>query len=76
MLAGILNFNVPFSFDAAMLSFGAACEVTREITNTMSIGLRAGEGFPLFFEKDKELIRDIQFPMNLWPELAVEINFH
>lgn len=77
VLAGVPNFLVPLTFNAAMISFGGAVLVGRQLSDTLWIDLRVGAGFPLFFESgsDKEMIRDIQFPFNLWPECVLEFNF-
>lgn len=71
--AGIPNAGIPIGATAAMASFGASLLTRREFTERISADLRIGAGFPLFFEKDKDMIRDISFPFDLWPDLAFEI---
>ena len=74
-LAGIPNAGAPLTFDGAMVSFGGAVEVGRSITDRMALDLRLGAGFPLFFEEDTDMIRDIEFPFDLWPEAALSLRF-
>jgi len=77
ILLGIPNFLFPFTFDACMISFGGAVEIKRDITDSIDISLRAGAGFPLFFEVGGSgLIRDTQFPLNFWPEAVLSVGFH
>lgn len=73
--AGIPNTAVPFTFNAAMVSLGTSLLVRRRLTDRLNIDFRLGEGFPLFFEKDKDIIRDIHFPLNLWPDIMVGLSF-
>jgi hypothetical protein len=75
LLFGIPNFNVPFTFDALMISIGSALEVSRKISSSYELALRIGAGFPLFFEHDKPMVRDIQFPLDIWPELSLSMRF-
>ena len=76
LLVGIPNFLVPSSFNAAMLSLGGALEVERDISPSLTIALRVGAGFPLFFEEGKALVRDVRFPFGLWPEVVLSLGFH
>ena len=69
--AGIPNTGAPFTFDGAMVSVGASVLVRRSLTERLNFEFRLGEGFPFFFEKDKDIIRDTQFPLNLWPDIMI-----
>lgn len=73
--AGIPNVGTPLTFSGAMVSFGGSILTRYKISEKVSIDLRVGEGFPLFFEKDKNIIRHINFPFNLWPDLTFSVNF-
>ncbi len=75
ILAGIPNAVVPFSLNAAMVSFGASIVAGRRLTGTFSLDIRFGAGFPLFFERGKKMIRDIKFPFDLWPDAMIVLNF-
>jgi len=75
LLAGIPTAAIPLSFNAAMVSFGGSVVVGYNLSDSLCLDLRVGEGFPLFFEKDKEMIRDIHFPLDLWPDAAISLNF-
>lgn len=76
ILAGIPNISfVPVpSNPACMISFGASLLTGYSFTEKLMVYGRIGGGFPLFFEEDKEMIRDIGFPLGLWPDIAVGIN--
>ena len=73
--AGMPNASIPLTFNAAMVSFGGSILTRCKITDKVSIDLRVGEGFPLFFEKDKDIIRDINFPFDLWPDFTLGVSF-
>lgn len=73
--AGMPNAATLFTFNAAMVSFGGSILTRCKITEKVSIDLRVGEGFPLFFEKDKDIIRDINFPFDLWPDFTLGVSF-
>jgi hypothetical protein len=75
ILAGIPNAGVPFTFNASMVSFGLSLMVRYWWNEVFGIDLRVGAGFPLFFEKGKEIIRDVMFPLELWPDLVLGITF-
>ncbi|MBA7474407.1 hypothetical protein ES707_09759 [subsurface metagenome] len=75
LLAGIPTAAVPLSFNAAMVSFGGSVVLGYNLSDYLSLDLRLGAGFPLFFEKDKEMIRDIGFPLELWPDAVISLNF-
>ena len=75
LLLGVPNLLVPLTFNAAMVSLGGAVVVGRQLSDTVQLNLRVGTGFPLFFESEKEMIRDISFPFGLWPECVLEFSF-
>ena len=73
--AGIPHTGAPFTFEAAMVSVGASVLVRRSLTERLNFEFRLGEGFPFFFEKDKDIIRDINFPLNLWPDIMIGLSW-
>ncbi len=75
LLAGIPNAAMPLTFNAGMISVGASILVGYRFKNELTVDLRIGAGFPFFFEEGKSVIRDIQFPFGLWPDLAVIFSF-
>jgi hypothetical protein len=75
LLIGVPNLLVPLTFNAATVSFGGAVLVGRQLSDAVQLNLRIGAGFPLFFESGTEMIRDISFPFDLWPEFVLEISF-
>lgn len=74
LLAGIPNAGIPLSFNAAMISFGGAIQFRKQLDQNSSFDIRLGAGFPLFFEEGKDVIRDIGFPLNLWPDISIGYN--
>ena len=75
ILVGVPNAAVPLVFSAGMVSFGGAIGFGRTFSDRFGMDLYLGAGFPLFFEEGKEMIRDIQFPFDLWPEVALSMRF-
>lgn len=75
LLVGIPTAAVPLSFNAAMVSFGGSVVLGYNLSDSLCLDLRLGAGFPLFFEKGTEMIRDIHFPLDLWPDGAISLNF-
>ena len=75
ILIGVPNVAVPLVFSAGMVSFGGAVGFGRALSDTLGLDLYVGTGFPLFFEEGTEMIRDIQFPLDLWPEFALSMRF-
>ena len=73
--AGIPNAGVTVLFNGAMVSAGASVLVRRRLTDRLNFDFRFGEGFPFFFEKDKDIIRDIDFPLGLWPDFMVGLSW-
>jgi hypothetical protein len=73
LLLGIPNMSVLYTFDAGMVSLGASIEGGYWFNHRVSMNMRIGAGYPFFFEKDSKVIRDIQFPFNLWPDFTVSI---
>lgn len=71
--AGIPNTTITLSFDAAMLSLGGSVVVAFGFTERIGVEARLGAGFPLFIEKGREVVRDISFPLNLWPDASVGV---
>lgn len=74
LLAGVPNAGIPLSLNAAMISFGSSIQFRKQLDKNTSFDFRIGAGFPLFFEKGKDVIRDINFPLNLWPDINVGYN--
>ena len=78
LLLGIPNASAPLTMSEAMISFGASFAFGYRLTDTLSLDLRLGAGFPLFFDPDGELIRPVKiafFVPYLWPDLALSFNF-
>lgn len=73
--SGLPNVLILLGHKAAMVSLGASVMVRRNITEKVGLHFRLGAGYPLFFENDKEVIRDIQLPLNLWPDLTLGLAF-
>ncbi len=75
LLAGVPTFLLVPTFDAAMLSLGGGVELGRAIGEKLALALRVGGAFPLFFEYDKEIVRDTAFPLSMWPEASLILIF-
>jgi hypothetical protein len=60
---------------AAMTSFGGSILFGFHLTENVLMDIRLGAGFPLFFEAGKETIRDVNFPLDLWPDLTISVDF-
>jgi len=73
--AGIPNAGVPVTFEGGMVSFGVSLLARCRLNEKVNLDFRIGEGYPLFFEKDKDVIRDISFPLNLWPDFVLGVSF-
>jgi len=71
ILFGIPNFLVVPTLEGAMLSLGGAFAIKRRFSDKISFHLRLGAGYPFFIEEDRPVLRDITFPLNLWPEAAL-----
>jgi hypothetical protein len=72
---GVPNAGMPFSFDAGMVSLGGTVLTRFKASDKLNIDFRLGAGFPLFFEKDNDVIRDTGFPLGLWPDLMLGVSF-
>ena len=75
LCGGIPNILMPVGEPAFMLSPGVSILIRRKVSKRSNIELRIGEGFPLFFEKGKKVIRDINLPLGLWPDFNIGISF-
>jgi len=73
--SGIPNIMMPIGTWALMISPGVSVLIRRKISENLNINLRIGEGFPLFFEKGKDVIRDVNLPLGLWPDLNIGVSF-
>jgi hypothetical protein len=71
---GMPNAGVPIGAGAGMVSLGLSLLVRRELGERMAIDLRLGEGFPLFFESGTDVVRDISFPLELWPDVTLGLS--
>ncbi len=76
LLVGIPNLLVPLTWSAAMVSVGAGLELRWFLWRTAGIALRIGEGYPLFFEAGKPVIRPLRFPLGLWPDAVLSVVWH
>ena len=75
LFLGIPNASMPLSFDAGFISVGGSIGVGYRFENNFGLDFRVGEGFPFFFEEGKDMIRDINFPFGLWPDVAFGVSF-
>jgi hypothetical protein len=87
LLLGIPNAMFPFEVNPfrlyAMVSFGGCLSCGYWFSDSISIDLRLGGSFPLFFgEEDKSMIRPLNFPFfrdtplrYIWPDLVLTVNF-
>ncbi len=75
LLLGVPNTGAPLTFSAAMVSFGGSILFGFHLTENVIMDIRLGAGFPLFFEEGKKTIRDINFPLDLWPDLTISVDF-
>ncbi len=73
--AGILNIATTIPFEGAMISLGGSLLTRFKINEKVSLDLRIGGGFPLFFEKNEDIIRDSNFPLGLWPDFVLGVSF-
>jgi len=71
---GMPDAGVPFTFKEGMISLGAALMGRRYFRTRLSTDLRIGAGFPLFFKKGSDVVRDTNWPLNLWPDLMLGFN--
>jgi hypothetical protein len=71
VILGIPNAAMPLTYPAGMLSFGGSAALGYGFRNGFTLDIRVGAGYPLFFEHDREMIRDTGFPLHLWPDLAI-----
>lgn len=74
-LLGVPNAGIPFTFDGGFVTLGGSLAVSYRLKNDIAIEFQIGEGFPFFFEEGTKVIRDIKFPFNLWPDLALGVSF-
>lgn len=70
---GIPNLSAAITFRGAMVSFGGALAAGWRVGTRSRMEIRIGGGFPLFFEKDEEIVRDIDFPLQIWPDAALSL---
>jgi len=75
LLIGVPNAGAPLTFNAAMISFGFSLQFGFHLSENVLMDIRIGAGFPLFFEADKEVVRDLPFPMDLWPDFTISVDF-
>jgi len=76
LLAGITNAAVPIGFSAGMVALGGSVLTSITLSERVNLDFKIGAGFPLFFEKDTDIIRDISFPLNLWPDAGISLRFN
>ena len=72
---GISNILIPIGANAGMISPGVSIMIRHRLSKKMNLEFRFGEGFPLFFESRKKVIRDINMPFGLWPDLSIGISW-
>jgi hypothetical protein len=71
LLIGIPTASTPITFEGAMVSLGISLAAGYRFTDIFSMDLRLGAGFPIFFERGKEVIRSVY----LWPDIVLSANF-
>lgn len=71
IMLGVPNAGMPFTFNTGMISLGASLAVGWRFSKFFSMHLHIGAGFPLFFEQGRDMIRDINYPLGLWPDLGL-----
>jgi hypothetical protein len=78
LLLGIPTASAPMTLEAGMVALGMSLAAGYRFTETFSMDLRLGAGFPFFFERGKDIIRPVKFPFfipYLWPDLVLGFNF-
>ena len=75
LLIGVPTAGVPLSFNGGMVSFVGSIQFGFHLTENVLMDIRLGAGFPLFFEAGKDVVRDIQFPLDLWPDFTISVDF-
>lgn len=72
LIAGVPNAGFPVNLTGAMVSVGGGCRLGWQVSRERWLSLRLGAGYPFFFEPGKPVVRDVHFPLGLWPDLALE----
>jgi hypothetical protein len=75
LLAGVSNVGIPLSFNAGMVSFGGSVLFGFPVSRRLHLDFHIGAGFPLFFERGEEVVRDIGFPLDLWPDFGLALSW-
>jgi hypothetical protein len=77
LLVGLPTISFPMTLEAAMVSLGVSVAGGYRFSDTFSMDLRLGGGFPFFFESGKEVIRSGRsgFFTYFWPDLSLSANF-
>ncbi|MHC4781373.1 MAG: hypothetical protein ACYTFG_22590 [Planctomycetota bacterium] len=73
VLLGIPFTGATVTFEGGLVALGGSIEVGYWTNPRVSLNFRIGAGFPFFFERGKDAIRNTQFPLNLWPDLAFTV---
>ena len=73
---GISNILTPIGANAFMIAPGVSIMIRHRLSRKLNFDFRFGEGFPLFFEKGKAIIRHIGLPFGLWPDISLGISFN
>ena len=72
LLVGVPNVSIVPCCPAAMVCFGGSVLLGYRFTERFGMDLRAGAGFPLFFEEGAPMVRDLEnMPLGLWPDATV-----
>lgn len=72
--AGIPSAITLITFESGLLSFGGGLLTRFKINDKVGLDFTVSEGFPLFFEKDKDIVSDNNFPLNLWPNFVLGVS--
>ncbi len=73
LLLGIPNAAAPVTFAGGMVSVGGSIRVGRRLRTGNRLSLRLGGGYPFFFEPNRPVMRDTNLPLNLWPDIGLEL---
>jgi hypothetical protein len=75
LLVGVPNAAMPLLFSAGMVSFGGSVLFGFRVSRRLHLDFHIGAGFPLFFERGEDVVRDINFPLDLWPDFGVALSW-
>jgi hypothetical protein len=72
LLLGVTNVSIIPTAPAAMLAPGASVLAGYRFNERFGVDVRFGAGYPLFFERDKPVVRSLEgMPLGLWPDATI-----